>query len=159
MRRMYSKPQLLEAVEQESKINGIKVFEDIKDKDGHVRFDEGEITFEEHEGITKTFAKWSLSGTHLMIVLAGQVANGTTIENNSVFAKINLPSWIIDKIYPTYDATVFVQTLYFYASGGANQNCGSRLVKETYGLSLKPAGNTTMSTDKTFRWAFDLLID
>ena len=46
MRRMYSKPQLLEAVEQESKLNGIKVFEDIKDKDGHNRFIEGNINFE-----------------------------------------------------------------------------------------------------------------
>ena len=82
MRRMYSKPQLLEAVEQEAEVNGLKAFENIVDKDGHKRFIEGTPTNPTIEGVEITYAKWSLSGTHLMLVMAGNVASTTVLDYN-----------------------------------------------------------------------------
>ena len=157
MRRMYSKPQLLEAVEQEAEINGIKVFEDIKDKDGHNRFIEGEIAFEEVSGITKTYAKWSLSGSHLMLVLCANVANGTVLSGTLLASIGNIPSWIYDKIVPIAGNLVYRYDEKFYASDGTNQTVSVFFYKGTK-LAVN-FGTLTLSADRSIRIALDLLID
>ena len=85
------------AVDSVEKKNNLKVFENIVDKDGHKRFIEGDITPAETTGITFTYAKWSLSGSHLQIVLAMTIAAGTysTFYLGDI---TNLPKWIFDKI-------------------------------------------------------------
>lgn len=68
----------------ENLLEGV-AFEDIVDKNGNPRFIEGTITPETISGITFTYCKWSLSGTHLMIVLAGTCKN-VTLANNTTFS-------------------------------------------------------------------------
>ena len=76
MRRMFSLKQLEEIANKQvqeqvssGELENVKVFENIVDKDGHKRFIEGDITFENITGVSKVYGKWSLSGNHLMIVI------------------------------------------------------------------------------------------
>ena len=157
MRRMYSKPQLLEAVEQESKINGIKVFEDIKDKDGHARFIEGDITIATLTGFTQTYGKWSLSGSHLLIVVAVEVASGTYTSER--LCEITLPTWIFDKIYPLYGTVVdYKPTTQF--NGGIVGTFNAYLGKDTgVGKLFIQSGSQTPTQNVAIRYSYDLLID
>ena len=158
MRRMYSKPQLLEAVEQEAEVNGLKAFENIVDKDGHDRFIGGEITFDDTvpEGITKTYAHWSLSGTHLLIVIAFD----TGIDSYSTFkmCDINLPQWIKDKIYPLVSNYVIVRSDVGRADDFSTHNATSYLIKENNVVDYRIGLGTTTKA-MHFRIAIDLLID
>ena len=158
MRRMYSKPQLLEAVEQEAEVNGLKAFENIVDKDGHKRFIEEDITPETISGITWNYAKWSLSGTHLMIVVAGNIANATSLSSGAKLFDINIPSWIFDKIYPILSTHVSFITQIFYGESATTQNATIRLSKQTT-LNVNMGQSFTLTADRTFRIAIDLLID
>ena len=159
MRRMYSRPQLLEAVEQESKINGIKVFEDIKDKDGHPRFIEGDITITETtEGITQKYGKWSLSGSHLLIVVALDVANTTALSFGNLVSDIGLPTWIVDKIVAIQGEYVLINSTTFYNASNQTQNLQTHLRKSS-GKILISHGSLTLSDDRSGRIQFDLLID
>lgn len=159
MRRMYSKPQLLEAVEQESKLNGIKVFEDIVDKDGHKRFLEGDIELETITGVSKLYGKWSLSGSHLLIVVAFSVADGTTLSNNTTLAKINIPEWIDEKIVGLW-GSIFVdnKTFYLWADNWTSQTMMINIQKGTP-LNIRFGQGLTLSAARNCRVAFDLLID
>ena len=91
MRRMYSENQLLKAVENESKENGLKVFENIVDKDGHKRFIEFDLSPKTITGITPVYAKASLSGSHFMVVYAGTIENATAISGGTNICDIPLP--------------------------------------------------------------------
>ena len=158
MRRMYSKPQLLKAVEEESKLNGIKVFEDIKDKDGHSRFIEGDIDTDTITGITKLFGKWALSGTHLLIVFAESISNGTTTE----FAKhgsMNIPSWVFDKLVPIYSDVITRGPMNYYANDGSSQNAVVYLIKGSGGVVDINIASLTATANRQGRIQFDLLID
>lgn len=141
----------------------VKSFENIVDKDGHKRFIEGLITTTAQEGITYNFAKWSLSGSHLLIVIFGSYANGTTISNDFIFGYLNdLPTWIKDKIYPMYEDTIYVIFGQYSArgSGGATQPFNVNLAKSLDGtIDVRKSGAVTASGDKHFRVQFDLLID
>lgn len=141
------------------KVTGeLQAFENITDADGHKRFVEGDFTPETITGFTWTYHKWSLSGTHFMIVLAGSVDNATVVANNTILYNIELPSYINSKIVPTYGATITGVQMPLYDGNGGVQQLYERLVKETNGISLK-TGSLTLSADRTFRFAFDLLID
>lgn len=133
--------------------------EDIKDKDGHNRFIEGDIDFEEGVNITKTYGKWALSGTHLLIVLAGTIANGVTIAPDTI-AKIDLPQWIKDKIYPTVSTIVETKSLSLYASDLSSQSSPIFLEKYTGSNQISIYFNgVTATADRALRITFDLLID
>ena len=162
MRRMYSKPQLLEAVEQEAKVNGLKAFENIVDKDGHKRFIEGDLNLYQNvpNTWTKTYGKWSLSGSHLLIVL------GITIPDESasfdgVLCALGgvLPQWIIDKIYTLFSNVVIRQQIPAYANNFTSQNCIFLLEKISDENLRIYASTPAMTADRNVRIAFDLLID
>ena len=140
-------------------ITGTIPFESIKDSAGHNRFIEGEINLANTApaGITKTYGRWSLSGTHLLIVVAGNIADGSSWAS-SVLATLNIPQWIKDKIIPTYSIVVDTKTIPVYASDYSSQNLLTYLEKSgtTLGLTLS---NFTATKDRMFRIAFDLLID
>ena len=162
MRRMWSKPQLLEAVEQESKLNGIKVFEDIKDKNGNLRFIEGDIEIEETfetAGMSQSYGKWSLSGTHLMLVLAGEIAD-TSVITYGKLATIELPTWVENKIYPVISSFLDSKTISCRDESWETQDIQVALVKEAGHLVLYViSASITFTSDKGFRISFDLLID
>ena len=160
MRRMYSKPQLLEAVEQEAEVNGFKAFENIVDKDGHKRFIEETFTPQTISGVEFTYSKWSLSGTHLLIVLAGNVANGTTLAGSQYWAYLPLPNWIKSKIVAMVGQFVSRVQVYFYDSSLSTQDSYFNLLKTSDNqIIIYKVGSNNISSDKTFRIAFDLLID
>ena len=133
--------------------------EQITDADGHSRFIENDIIGEETEGITYTYGKWSLSGTHLMFVLAGSIANATALGNN-ILAKItNVPSWIMNKIILLFGNRVLNTTITLYDSGGSTQNLAVRLIKQSDTELQITTGSLTLTADRNFRIQFDLLID
>ena len=161
MRRMYSKPQLLEAVEQEAEVNGLKAFENIVDKDGHKRFVEGDISLSSDmpEGYTKVYGKWSLSGSHLLLVLCISGLNTTAITSFTTVGKAeNLPQWILDKIYPIQSVFVEQKSVSYFGSDLSTQTATTYLRKDSSGLYIQTTA-FTLTADRVCRIAFDLLID
>ena len=158
MRRMYSKKQLLEAVEQEAEVNGLKAFENIVDKDGHKRFIEGDIATETISGIEFTYGKWSLSGSHLMIVLAGNADNGASIPY-TLLGKCNVPKWIYDKIFPIKSTTIDYKGYTLWDSSFNVQNGQTRFIKDSNAILIYNSNTLTLTADRSFRISFDLLID
>lgn len=155
MRRMYSEKELQRLVEVQKKDINTLV-----DKDGHARFIEGDLETEEITGITFSYAKWSLSGTHLMIVLAGEVANTTTISSGDLLGKLaNLPSWIKDKIYPIFSEVVEFKSTYAFASDWTIQSINNSLRKTSNEIVIKSESTITFTANRTFRFSFDILID
>ena len=127
------------------------------DEAGHQRFIEGDITFNEIEGLTQTYGKWSLSGSHLLIVIAGSIANETAISG-TIISSIDLPAWIKDKLVPIYGQAIVRQTDYAYSSDGAtNQSVLNVLGKS--GANIYVGSYITATADRYFRYQFDLLID
>lgn len=135
--------------------------EDIVDKNGNQRFIDGNITPQTISGITFTYCKWSLSGTHLMIVLAGTCEN-VTLTNNITFSEINLPGFIMNKIIPlTAQGRVSQATLNNYYDYSYRSSCVLSLVKGKNVLRVIGwgiGGSSTLSAG-SFRVQFDLIID
>lgn len=139
--------------------SSVKILENIQDKDGHNRFIEGDITMETIEGVTQTYGKWSLSGTHLMIVLAGNIADTTALSWGTKIANINVPEWVEDKLVPIFAAYyVDVKNTPLYGSDLGAQNVLSILRKQSDGLSIL-FSNITANSNRSFRIVFDFLID
>lgn len=140
-----------------------KIFENIVDKDGHKRFVEGNgAPNHDITGFTASYCKWSLSGTHLMCVLAGTFEVGCEIGANANIVSFELPSWIANKIFPVW-SDYFIQriglTLTSNAWGvqtldGIIAKTGNLLIYNNTGTAL-----TITSDDKHFRLSIDLLID
>lgn len=141
-----------------------KIFENIVDKDGHKRFIEGEGTPSSIEGVTSVYCRWSLSGSHLMLVYAGNIANETEIGNGNPFAKFYLPEWIASKIYPVW-STNRLQILdgKCYADDWTEQPLKIVVDKLTdstgVGIQFTKVNALTLTAERAFRLAFDLLID
>lgn len=165
MKRMWSKNELknianAQVQEQVSdgQLENVKVFEEITDKDGHKRFIEGEIELNESvTAISKTYGKWSLSGSHLLIVFCGSMENGAILTGGYI-STINLPAWVVNKIYPLHSTTVVDQkVISFY--GGTTQTVNGYLEKNSANKIVLYLGAVTANADKTFRMSYDLLID
>lgn len=141
----------------------VKIFENIVDKDGHKRFIEGNITPATISGITYTFAKWSLSGSHLMIVVAMDIADETELTYVGQLCIINVPDWVLAKIVPNQSSSntgVDFKTITLYASDNSKQNCDFLLRKNNEnGLFITSTGGITLTADRSGRLVFDLLID
>lgn len=122
---------------------------------------EGDITPETITGLTFTYCKWSLSGTHLMIVLAGTCEN-VTLTNNATFSEITLPEFIMNKIVPlTTQGRVSHATLDNYYDYSYRSSCVLSLVKGANVLRVIGwgIGGSSTLTAGTFRVQFDLIID
>lgn len=145
-------------------LNGNEVqlnsLEGLQDAQGHNRFIEGDGNVSQTQtGLTSTYCKWSLSGTHLMLVLAGYFADTTQIADSTI-AKFSIPTWILDKIYPTYSTHIEDKTIKAYNDDASStQNFEFALTKLSDGLYLIPNSLTTMTDKRNFRAQFDLLID
>ena len=155
MKRMWSKNELKEIVKGTQGYN----FANLVDKNGNPRFIDGDIELEDNTGLTLTYGKWSLSGSHLLIVLAGSVADETIVPSGTI-AKINLPEWVKDKIVPIASTIVESKTTPFYDSNLTVQNLVNFLEKYNANkqVSIYLIGFTA-DADRNFRIAFDLLID
>ena len=160
MRRMYSDKQVLKTVEEVAQTEGLKAFENIVDKDGHKRFIEGDIILRTISGLTQTYGKWSLSGSHLLIVFAFDAENTTVIANNTTLADCPLPKWVYDKIVALFGNIVDRKTFTLWANDYSTQSINIFMLKSTSEDSLFfQCNNITLSADRHVRIAFDLLID
>ena len=135
--------------------------EQIYDKDGHNRFIEGVVECIDDENITTIYGKWSLSGTHLMIVLCFSLENALAWTTGFLSKAIELPDWIKDKIIPVYTTQVvpYIQITGANADATSSQYLQLSLRKSAQGsINIQMASITT--TDKRYaRIQFDLLID
>lgn len=138
------------------KENGLNITE-LVDSKGNPRFIEGDGVATEIAGLTLTYNKWSLSGTHLMIVLAATVAD-TTVITAGEYITLNLPSYILDKIYAVFSNVVSRQTVTLWADDYSSQTFSMQLQKYTNNLKIY-FGGVTLTKKRTFRAQFDLLID
>jgi uncharacterized protein YoxC len=135
------------------------LFETITDSHGNPRFVEGDITMVQPEGITKTYGRWSLSGTHLMIVIEGSVANGASITNDRRLTTIKLPDYIFNKVATLWSSNVERKTYFFFADDWTNQSSTCYLRKRNNDLTINNNTNITMTATRYFRIQFDILID
>ena len=118
-----------------------------------------DITMEEITGITQTYGKWSLSGTHLLIVLVITASETATLSNSQLIANINLPDWIKEKITPVWSTVILYTQNTFRDDSWGSVSCNFTLRKES-ALEIRSSTNfTNSSTEKICRIAFDLLID
>lgn len=155
MRKMYTEEQIVHLVEENGKID----FSKLVDKDGHNRFIEGNITISNTlTGFTQRYGKWSLSGTHLLIVVAITIDNATVVAANTVLCSIILPQWVKDKIVPLAGVYVDNKTISLRADDYTQQQIGSTLNKGSSDLYIT-LGTLTLNAERTGRFAFDLLID
>lgn len=152
MRKMFSEKQIKEFI-----ANQKKDITTLVDYEGHDRFIEGDIEIEEITGVNQTYGKWSLSATHLMMVVAGTIADTTAITTSNPFFILVLPDWIMDKIYPTFSNIIEAKTVAVYDYNGGTQNAFLSFRKTNDDLRLLIS--ITATADRYFRFAFDLLID
>lgn len=130
----------------------------IEDSDGNKRFIEGNM-INVNESISSAYAKWSLSGTHIMFVLAGTVAEDVTIADGATLCSAELPYWIANKIFAVVGNTIEYKTFISIAADYTSQDFGTRLIKSANYVSILKNGGLTLTKDRTFRLQFDLLID
>lgn len=137
----------------------LKAFENIVDKDGHLRFIEGVGIVSAITGFTSIYCRWSLSGSHLMLVLAGRVDNASVIDVNTMLCKFNLPDWVVNKIYPVVGNLLEYKNVVAISSSYSSQQMNTYINKFAAGLTINIASTFTATDDRTFRVVFDLLID
>lgn len=142
------------------KENGLNITE-LVDSKGNPRFIEGDITTNAITGLTFTYAKWSLSGSHLMIVLAGTIENGATIAAQGIGVLKDVPSWVKSKIYPVWAGNyIELKNTSAYNTDWSTQNFNSVLVKDSVNdIRINITSSFTATKERNFRIQFDLLID
>ena len=135
----------------------INLMENIVDSKGNKRFIEGEGAASTVSGVTIIDNKWSLSGTHLMIVLTGVIDNSIVVSPDDYFT-VDLPKWIRDKIFTIAGRQVERKAATLTATDYSTQTMYISLTKEndTIGLYFE---TVTLSKRRFFRVQFDLLID
>ena len=134
-----------------------QIFENITDSNDRNRFVGGNGT----SGYASIYCKWSLSGTHLMIVSAGSFNNGVEIPNNAVIAMFTPPAWVINKIVPVW-ASEYIQKIEveLVADDWTRQTMPVTLRKHNYDLYIETQGGSiTLTANRAFRVQFELLID
>lgn len=138
---------------------GGATLDDIVDSQGNKRFVEGNGTPATISGIESLFCKWSLSGTHLMIVYAGTLSGGTSLTARTL-ASFEFPEWIFNKIFPlNSDGLVSVINAVFAYEGNFTYK-QQKLIKTANGLEIANIASGTISSSSSgFRIQFDLLID
>ena len=138
---------------------GGATLDDIVDSQDHKRFIEGDGTPATISGIKSLFCKWSLSGTHIMIVYAGTISGGYSIPARTL-ASFEFPEWILNKIFPlNNDGLVSViNAVFAYEGNFAFKQ--QKLIKTANGLEIANVIAGTVSSNLSgFRIQFDLIID
>ena len=158
MRRMFSIKQLEELAKQTiENTDSLKVFENITDEKGHKRFVEGNITTSSIEGVSFTYGKWSLSGSHLLVVLCASIEDETVIPFTQL-GQFELPQWIADYLVPLYTDVISAKTESLFAQDGTSQSMSIYTTK-TGNIVKIISGGLTLTSDRNIRIALDFLID
>lgn len=152
MRRMFSEKQIQELIKATKKDISSLVNENQDEV-----FIGGEGTNQEVSGVEITYNKWSLSGTHLMFVVAGNIANATAITSGTTISKFEIPSWVFDKIVPIITKYIDRKSFQLFDGGLTTQSVTISLTKETATVDVSMS-SITLTADRYFRYNFDLLI-
>lgn len=132
----------------------------IVDSQGNKRFVEGDITMNIIEGITQTYGKWSLSGTHLMIVFAGTFENGVSLPVNIDLVSFTLPTWILNKIIPVWgNFYIENKNTPCYADDWSSQSVSMVLRKVGDRIDIRSTSAVNFTAKRNFHIQYDLLID
>lgn len=132
----------------------------IVDSHGNKRFVEGVGTIiTDVEGLTIKYNKWSLSGTHLMIALAGTFKNGTQLPVNIDLVSFALPAWILNKIIPVWSVNIENKSTLTYAEDWTSQSISLALRKIDDNIVIRCTSAVNFTADRSFRIQYDLLID
>ena len=135
-----------------------RIFENIEDANTNKRFVDYVGTVSTIAGLTGTYCRASLSGTHLLVVLAGTVANGTVLTNGLTLATFALPTWILNKIIPVWSSYIERKETKLWANDWTSQETGLAISKGS-NLAIVNLSPVTLTADRNFRVQFDLLID
>jgi hypothetical protein len=136
-----------------------KVFEQIEDANGNNRFVEGDITIGTFTGVTQTYGKWSLCGTHLLIVIGLSIEAGSNITGGDL-CYITIPSWIGAKIYPLFAGNVVTRDIAkMWADDYTTQDLTAQFIKISNATFKVQTSTTTADKNRFVRINFDLLID
>ena len=154
MRRMYTQKELERLINQTP-----KAMTTIVDKNGFPRFVEGDGTPLEQEGFTSSYCKWSLSGTHLMLVIAGSITSSTTIIAGISLAKFKVPDYIKDKIVGVVGNLIEYKNITCIDGSYNTSQLATYLEKKTNDVEVIVSSNYTASANVSFRVQFDLLSD
>ena len=139
--------------------NPIVICEHLNDSNGNARFVEGNLTTKTVTGVTFTYAKWSLSGSHLMLVLCGEVAANATLGYGA-WGEVELPDYIINKISNVFSSYIAVNEYKAYHDDWTSIDVSlayQKIGNKIYFTQVDSANNT--NADAHFRIQFDLLID
>ena len=138
------------------------LMENVVDADGHSRFVEDNMTTPTTTGLNITYAKWSLSGTHLMLVVAGSIDAGTGISASQIAETDNLPAWVLAKIYPSFTSYIEYKGCKLYDTTTGQATEVNVFLRKPDVNKLTIEHDTIVANpdhDVGFRFAFDLLID
>ena len=138
-----------------------KLFETIEDTKGNNRFVKGDVVLGENapQGMVKTYGKWSLSGSHLMIVFGGELPDGLVIKNGTVFAYAELPRWIFNNLTPLFSIAIDSKTFQLRGNDWSSQDVTVFLNKATgTKVAFNFGNNVTVSGIKNCRFAFDFIL-
>ena len=157
MKRMWSRNELRKIIQE---TYGIDI-DNLVDKNGHDRFPEGNVILSEGaSGITLKYGRWSLSGTHLMIVAFAEYSNGAEFTDyQTLFECSNLPQWILDKIVPYKDVYVDSANAIITNDDWSRTTFSVSLTKRTNKIIIEKSADATLTKDGICRMSFDLLID
>lgn len=113
--------------------------------------------------ISFSYYKWSLSGTHLMFVIAGLVPKSKKLPGQVDLVSFELPAYVMNKIMPlNQDNYIYEKSdkLYAYSLGSANISTVLRKYDDKIVITnLVDSTNPSSSWGAYFRIQFDLLID
>ena len=138
-----------------------KLFETIEDTKGNNRFVKGDVVLGENapQGMVKTYGKWSLSGSHLMLVFGGELPDGLVLKNGTVFAYAELPRWVFDNLTPLFSIAIDSKTFQLRGNDWSSQDVTVFLNKATgTKVAFNFGNNVTVSGPKKCRFAFDFII-
>ena len=138
-----------------------KLFETIEDANGNKRFIDGDITLYETAptGMSKTFGKWSLSGSHLMLVFGCDFEDQTQIVNGQQFAICTLPQWVSNNLSSLFSIAVDSKTFALRGGDWSSQDLVVFITKQSNSrLGFMFGRNATIDGLKHGRIEFDLLI-
>lgn len=137
--------------------------EDIVDSQERKRFIEGDIVGRnpgEVGVMSFPYGKWSLSGTHLMLVLCVYLHSTATIPANARLCEyINLPDWVKAKLTALYASNLDYKS--FFLFGSSNSYIKIRCIKQAETDIYFTVGEdfTPTVANSQFRIQFDFLID
>lgn len=136
--------------------------EHITDDSGNNRFIEGDIEFPELTGIASNYSHWALSGTHLMIVVTFYSGVSQPSFPSGNLCEIELPNWVISKIYPIKEGQTIVSVSNMLCVGNSGvTSYPFNLIKDSGKIYVNLSSALTI-TDNNYasgRLQFDLLID